>query len=101
MQTLAGHIVYDTGICGGEPRIRGTRITVRTIVESIRLYHATEPVLQAFPDLTTMTLNAALVYYIEHPEEIEQYIREHAMAEQDTTNVPQVLQPSRQEHSLL
>ena len=29
-------------------------------------------------------LNAALVYYVEHPEEIEQYIREHAMAEQDT-----------------
>src|SRR5438105_7443926 len=34
-------------------------------------------------------------YYVEHPEEIEQYIREHAMAERDTADVPQVLQPSR------
>jgi uncharacterized protein (DUF433 family) len=101
MQTLAGYIVHDAGICGGEPRIRGTRITVRTIVESIRLYHATEPVLQAFPGLTSMTLNAALVYYVEHPEEIEQYIREHDMAERDMADVPQVLQPSRRDHSLL
>ena len=101
MQTLASYIVHDAGICGGEPRIRGTRITVRTIVESIRIYHATEPVLQACPDLTPMTLNAALVYYVEHPEEIEQYIREHAMAERDTTNVPQVLQPSRRDYTLL
>ena len=101
MQTLAGHIVHDAEICGGEPRIRGTRITVRTIVESIRLYHADEPVLLAFPDLTPTALNAALVYYVEHSEEIEQYIREHAMAEQDTMDVRQVLQPSRRDHSLL
>jgi uncharacterized protein (DUF433 family) len=101
MQTLAGHIVHDAEICGGEPRIRGTRITVRASVESIRLYHAEEPVLRAFPDLTPTALNAALVYYVEHPEAIEQYIREHAMAERDTTDVPQVLQPSRRNHTLL
>ena len=34
MQTLAGYIVHDAGICGGEPRIRGTRITVRAIGSS-------------------------------------------------------------------
>ena len=101
MQTLASHIVYDAEICGGEPRIRGTRITVRTIVESIRLYHAEEPVLRAFPDLTPSALNAALVYDVEHPEEIEQYIREHAMAERDTTDVPQVLTPSSRNHTFL
>lgn len=101
MQTLAGHIVHDAEICGGEPRIRGTRITVCAIVESIRLYHAIEPILWAFPDLTPTALNAALVYYIEHPEEIEQYIREHAIAERDTTDVSQVLKPSRRDHTLL
>jgi hypothetical protein len=74
---------------------------VRVIVESIRLYHAAEPVLRALPDLTPTALNAALVYYIEHPEEIEHYIREHAMAERDTTDVPQVLKPSRRDHTLL
>ena len=101
MQTLVNHIVCDAESCGGEPRLQGTRITVRTIVESIRLYHAKEPVLRAFPDLTSEALDAALIYYVEHPEEIEQYIREHVMAEQDTTDVPQVLKPLRQDRALL
>lgn len=94
MATLMDRIVCDVDICGGEPRIRGTRITVRAIVESIRLYHAKAPLLQAFPDLTPEDLDAALVYYIEHPEEIERYIHEHAAAERDTTGVPQILKPS-------
>lgn len=101
MQLLKGHIVRDAEICGGEPRIRGTRITVRAIVESTRLYHAKGPVLRVFPDLTPAALNAALIYYVEHPEEIEQYIREHAMAERDTTDVLQVLKPSRRDCTLL
>jgi uncharacterized protein (DUF433 family) len=44
---------------------------VRAIVESIRVYHAKEPLLQAFPDFTPEDLDAALVYYVEHPGEIE------------------------------
>ena len=94
MGTLTDHIVRDEDICGGEPRIRGTRITVRAIVESIRLYHAKEPLLQAYPDLTPEDLDAALVYYVEHPGEIERYLHEHRLAEEDTTDLPQVLKPS-------
>jgi hypothetical protein len=33
------------------------------------------------------------VYYAEHPEEIEGYIKEHAVAEEDTSDVPYVLRP--------
>jgi uncharacterized protein (DUF433 family) len=101
MATLADHIVRDAEICGGEPCIRETRITVRAIVESIRLYHAKEPLLQAFPNLTPEDLDAALVYYVEHPEEIERYIHEHGIAEEDTTDIPKILKPSRQDHDLL
>jgi uncharacterized protein (DUF433 family) len=93
MGILADHIVRDKEICSGEPRIWGTRITVRTIIESIRVYHAKEPVLQAFPDLTAEDLDVALIYYVEYPEEIEGYIQEHALAEQDMTGVPSVLKP--------
>lgn len=93
MERYSEHIVRDKEICGGEPRVRGTRITVRTIVESLRLYHAKAPLLEAFPDLTPEDLDAALIYYVEHPEEIEQYIREQALAERDTSDVPQMLSP--------
>lgn len=95
MSALVDHIVRDEGICGGEPRIRGTRIAVRTIIESIRLYHAKDPVLQALPDLTPDDVEAALVYYAEHPKEIDRYIREHTVAEEDLADVPRVLKPSR------
>jgi uncharacterized protein (DUF433 family) len=95
MGTFTEHIVRDKEICGGEPRIRGTRITVRAIVELIRLYHAKEPLLQAFPDLVSEDLDAALVYYVEHPAEIEGYIQEHLAAEQNLQDVPNVLNPSR------
>jgi uncharacterized protein (DUF433 family) len=95
MSILAERIVRDEEICGGEPRIRGTRITIRTIIESIRLYHAKEPLLRALPDLTPEDLDAALVYYTEQPEEIARYIKEHAAAEIDTIDVPHVLKPTR------
>jgi hypothetical protein len=35
------------------------------------------------------------VYYAEHPEEIERYIHEHCVAEEDTANVPKVLKPPK------
>lgn len=97
MSPLAKQIVRDAEICGGEPRIHGTRITIRAIIEAIRLAHGKEPLLEAFPDLCSEDLDAALVYYAEHPEEIDSYIKAHAMAEEDTTGVPGVLTlpPSR------
>ena len=95
MGAFVDQIVRDSGVSGGEPHIRGTRITVRTIIESIRLYHAQEPLFQAFPDLTREDLDAALIYYIEHPLEIETYIREHAAAAENLQDVPNVIHPSR------
>lgn len=95
MGTLTDYIVRDQEIYGGEPRIRGTRITVRAIVESIRLYHAKEPLLHAFPDLTPEALDAALVYYVEHPAEIDSYIQEHAAAERSLKDIPNVLNASK------
>jgi len=100
MSIVANHIVRDGAICGGEPRIRGTRITVRAIIESVRLYHAKEPLLTAFPDLTPEDLDAALLYYAEHPQEIEGYIKENAVAEADTTDVPHVLKPPGQDREV-
>jgi uncharacterized protein (DUF433 family) len=95
LKMLAEHTVRDEGICGGEPRIQGARITVRSIVESVRLYHAKDPLLQAFPNLSPEDSDAALVYYAEHPEEIERYVHEHRAAEEDTANVPTGLKHSK------
>lgn len=81
MSPLAERIVRDRTICGGEPIIRGTRITVRDIVEYMELYGSEERIQQALPDLTREDVMAALEYYGQHPEEIDQYRQEEEESE--------------------
>ena len=59
------------GLCGGEPTIRGMRITVRDVVEYMELYGSEKRILEALPDLAPSDIDAAIEYYREHREEIE------------------------------
>ena len=68
-----GAITSIKGLCGGEPTIRGMRITVRDVVEYMELYGSEGRVLAALPDLTPSDVDAAIEYYREHREEIERY----------------------------
>jgi uncharacterized protein (DUF433 family) len=67
-------------ICGGEPVIAGTRVTVRAIVEYDRLYHSIERILRALPHLTREQVEDALGYYADHSTEIDAYIAENERA---------------------
>ena len=73
------HIVKTPGVCGGVPRIAGTRITVdwivgqmiyagRTLGDMIRDY-------DHIP-LTPAKIHAALAYYYDHQGEIDSLIRD-------------------------
>jgi uncharacterized protein (DUF433 family) len=75
-------ITRNERICGGEPIIRGMRITIRAIVEYMEIYNSKERILKALPDLTIEDIDAALVYYHTHREEIERYRQE----EEDSEN---------------
>ena len=56
------HIVRDPQICGGEPVIRGTRVTIRTILASLAEgAHASE-ILADFPSLTEEDVHAVIVF---------------------------------------
>lgn len=70
-------IVKIDGICGGEPHIKGTRISVRCIVEYIRIYNSIDRILQALPHLTRDDVEEALDYYGTHKDEIEELIAEN------------------------
>lgn len=61
-------------VCGGEPVVVGTRVTVRALVEYERLYHSIERTLRAVPHLTREQVGDALGYYADHPTEIDAYI---------------------------
>jgi uncharacterized protein (DUF433 family) len=74
------HIYTSEKMHGGEPTIRGTAITVRTIVERTRLGDSAHEILNAYPILTLAQVYDALAYYHDHLAEIETYIRENQEA---------------------
>jgi uncharacterized protein (DUF433 family) len=73
-------IVRDLNMHRGEPTIRGTAITVRTIVERVRLGDKPEEIVVGYPGMTLARVHAALGYYYDHPGEIDGYIRENREA---------------------
>jgi uncharacterized protein (DUF433 family) len=72
---IDGRVVRNPGILGGEPIVRGTRISVRSVVLASREYGAPEGVLQAYPQLTSSDVHDALTYYEAHKPEIDGYIQ--------------------------
>lgn len=88
------HIVKTLGVCGGAPRVDGTRITVdwiagqmiyagRTMAEMVEDY--------AHVPLTPSRLHAALAYYYDHQDEIDSLIADN---EQILEELRQLQRPS-------
>lgn len=55
-------IVIDPLICNGRPIIKGTRITVQTILEFLGAGDTIENILDAYPSLTREDVLACLRY---------------------------------------
>jgi len=70
----SSHLTREPGISGGEPIIRGTRISVRHIVERVQAGQSVDEILAALPHLTAAQVHAALAYYCDHQAEIDQPI---------------------------
>ena len=78
------NIEQTPGTCGGKPRIAGTRIKVSLVATlSERNRMTPDEIVEAYPHLTLAQVHAALAYYWDHRDEIEQEIRdEQSFAEQ-------------------
>ena len=76
----ASWVEKSPGVCGGDARIRMTRVTVWGLVEWRILGLSDAEILVHHPDLTQADLEAAWDYYSQHQEEIDQAIRENAEA---------------------
>jgi uncharacterized protein (DUF433 family) len=63
------YITRDPAICGGEPVIAGTRITVRTVLASLAEGMETEELLRDFPTLTRDALRAVVAFAAASAEE--------------------------------
>ena len=56
------YIVRDPGVCGGEPVIRGTRVTVRTVLASLTEGATVEELVADFPALTPESVRAVIAF---------------------------------------
>jgi uncharacterized protein (DUF433 family) len=55
-------IVRDPAICGGQPVIRGTRVTLRTILASLAEGDSIEQIVRSFPTVTANDVRAVIAF---------------------------------------
>jgi uncharacterized protein (DUF433 family) len=56
------HIIRDPRVCGGEPVIKGTRVTVRTILASLVEGTTVKEILTDFPTLKERDVRAVIAF---------------------------------------
>jgi uncharacterized protein (DUF433 family) len=77
VSTVAESTIERTpGVCGGDARVRNTRIPVWLLVGYRKDGVSDARLLELYPTLTLGDLSAAWWYYAEHRDEIEQATRE-------------------------
>jgi uncharacterized protein (DUF433 family) len=70
-------IVTTPGVCGGKPRIDGHRVTVEDIATWYeRMGIGPDEIVSSHPSITLGDVHAALAYYYDHRERIDQAILE-------------------------
>lgn len=65
----AERIVRNPQICGGEPVLKGTRITLRTVLASLAQGDSVEDILKDFPSLKPEDVRAAIAFAAASAEE--------------------------------
>jgi uncharacterized protein (DUF433 family) len=63
------HIIRDSAICGGEPVIKGTRVTLKTLLASLAEGATVEEILSDFPTLTAEDVRAVIAFAAASTEE--------------------------------
>ncbi|MCX7005529.1 MAG: DUF433 domain-containing protein [bacterium] len=62
-------IIRDRHICGGEPTIRGTRVTLRTVLASLAAGASIDEIMRDFPSLRERDVRAVIAFAAAAAEE--------------------------------
>lgn len=62
-------IVRDPAVCGGEPVVKGTRVTLRTVLASLADGDDVAEILKNFPSLTAEDVRAVIAFAAASAEE--------------------------------
>lgn len=93
--SLAEFIVKTPGVCGGQPRIVGTRIKVKHVYTWVeRMGKTPAEVVADYPHVTMAQVHAALAYYWSHVDEIQRDMddEDRLVAELKANGAPSKLQ---------
>jgi len=93
MNIVTEHIAKTPGVCGGKACVAGTRVRVMDIV----IWHehlgwSADEIVSQIPTITLSDVHAALAYYFDNREEIEEDIqRNDEIAEKFRAQYPSKL----------
>ncbi len=76
------YITTNEKILSGEPIIKGTRTSVRAIVENWQLGLSPEEIVRGLPHLTLAEIFEAMSYYYDNKAEIDEYIERNRIPEE-------------------
>lgn len=86
------HISKTPGVCGGKACIAGHRIRVLDIAIYHDMGKMPGEIVQMFPSITEADVHAAIAYYLDHREEIEEESRRaHEIAASHRARFPSKL----------
>jgi uncharacterized protein (DUF433 family) len=81
----------------GTIRIKGSRVTLDSVIHAFKQGATAEQIQDSFPSLTLREVYGTIAYYLEHIEQVESYLREQDQAAEETKRFIE----GRQDSSLL
>lgn len=70
------HIVKEADYCGGKAAIDNTRVRVNNVIFLHKEGRSPDQIREVYPDLSLAQVHGALVYYYDHPAEIDAELAE-------------------------
>ena len=64
----------------GTIRIKGSRVSLDSIIHHFKLGATAEQIVQSFPSLSLGDVYSSIAYYLTNPQEIEEYLKEQETA---------------------
>lgn len=75
----------------GTIRIKGSRVSLNSIIHHFKLGATTEQIVQSFPSLSLGDVYSSIAYYLTHRQKIEAYLEQQPNNYQYPFAVPTVL----------
>ena len=73
-ETGHSHIAINKGICGGNPVIKGTRVSVANVAGFYQMGFGPEEIQKELPHLSLAQVYDAIAYFLDHRDDINREI---------------------------